>query len=153
MSSEWTQNGPVSLPPRSVAYGAGLIVLVVGLAGLGFGFKTGLHSSQPGAADASARVTADGSTEEARPIVVLPPPVTAPVVAATAAPKKDEADSSTDDAKEAQAQAVAAQQVQGKGGKSGQDIDDILTSSSEKPPAPVKPSNDEAPPTRSDVPY
>ncbi|MGA0602860.1 hypothetical protein ACO2Q3_19280 [Caulobacter sp. KR2-114] len=151
MSSEWTHNGPVSLPPRSVAYGAGVLVLLVGLAGLGFGFKTGLRSSQPGAADASARVAADGSAEEAKPIVVLPPPVTAPV-AATAAPKKDDGDSSADDAKEAQAQAAAAQQVQGKG-KSGQDIDDILTSSSEKPPAPVKPSNDEAPPTRSDVPY
>src|SRR5579859_5430650 len=100
MSSEWTQNGPVSLPPNAVAYGAGLMVLVVALAGLAFGFKTGLHSSQPGAADASARVAADGSTEEARPIVVLPPPVTAPV-AATAAPKKDAADSSTDDSKEA----------------------------------------------------
>jgi len=150
MSSEWTENGPVSLPPRSIAYGAGVLVVLVGLAGLGFGFKTGMHSSQPGAADASARVAADGSTEEAKPIVVLPPPVTAPA-AATAAPKKDDADSSTDD-KEAQAQAAAAQQVQGKG-KSGQDIDDILTSSSEKPPAPTKPSNDEAPPTRSDVPY
>jgi len=152
MSTEWTHNGPVSLPPRSIAYGAGVAVLVVALVALGFGFKTGLRSSQPGAADASARVAADGSTDEAKPIVVLPPPVTAPVAANTAAPKKDDAESSTDD-KEAQAQAAAAQQVQGKGGKSGQDVDDILTSSSEKPPAPVKPSNDEAPPTRSDVPY
>jgi hypothetical protein len=151
MDSSWTHNGPVSLPPRSVAYGAAALLLAARIGGLGFGFKTGLKSSQPGAADASARVAADGSADEAKPIVVLPPPVTAPAVAAaTAAPKTDD---DADQAKEAAAQAAAAQQVQGKGGKSGQDVDDILTSSSEKPPAPAKPSNDEAPPTRSDVPY
>jgi len=151
MASEWTESGPVSLPPRPVAYGAGVVVLVLALAALGFGIKAGLHSSQPGAADATARVAADGSTDEARPIVVLPPPVTAPVAAATAAPKDGATDA--DEAKQAAAQAAAAQQVQGKVGKSGQDIDEILTSSSEKPPAPVKPSSDEAPPARSDVPY
>ena len=48
---------------------------------------------------------------------------------------------------------LGAKDVELKVGKSGQDIDQILTSSSEKPPAPVKPSSDEAPPARSDVPY
>ncbi len=152
MASEWTNSGPVSSPPRAVAYGAGVILLLLGLGAVGLGFKAGMRDGQPGAVGASALLAADGSTDEAKPIVVLPPPVTAPVAATTEAAKKDD-QTDADKAKEAASQAAAAQQVQAKANKQGQDIDDILTSSSEKPPAPVKPSTDEAPPARSDVPY
>ena len=151
MASEWMNNGPVSLPPRAVAYAAGLVLSALALGALGFGLKAGFRDGAPEAAGASARIAADGTTEEARPIVVLPPPVAAPV-AATAAPVKDEM-TDEEKAREAAAQTAAAQQIQAKANKQGQDIDDILTSSSEKPLPPVKPSTDEAPPARSDVPY
>ena len=50
-----------------------------------------------------------------------------------------------------------AQEIQAKPSKPGGDIDDILTSPNEKPPAQVKPAADEAPPpgapVKTDVPF
>ena len=54
------------------------------------------------------------------------------------------------------AKTAAAQAVQSKPAQTQSDIDDILTSASERPQAPAKPSTDETPPsgpTKSDVPF
>jgi hypothetical protein len=55
------------------------------------------------------------------------------------------------------AKAAMAQEIQAKPSKPGGDIDDILASPSEKPPAAVKPGADEAPPSsapvKTDVPF
>ena len=66
---------------------------------------------------------------------------------------KEQGKTDAEKAQEAAAQ-TAAQAVQAKPSKPAGSIDEILASPSEKPPAPVKPSADEAPPTaQSDVPF
>jgi hypothetical protein len=71
--------------------------------------------------------------------------------------KQDAADADQAKADALAAKAAAAQAVQAKPSKPTGNIDDILTSPSEKPPAPVKPSADEAPPpgapVKTDVPF
>ncbi|HWA61888.1 MAG TPA: hypothetical protein VG939_10970, partial [Caulobacteraceae bacterium] len=147
-TSAWTENGPVSIPSRPIAYTAAAVLALVAAAGLGLGFKAALRGGVGAVAGASGKAADDGATD-AQPIVVLPPPVAAP---AQQAKKDDQTDA--EKAQEAAAKAAAAQQIQAKPSKPDQNIDDILTSASEKPPAPVKPATDEAPPaTRSDVPY
>ncbi len=153
MTSAWTGEGPVSLPPRGLAYSAGALVFLLALVGIGLGFRAAWRSpTEPGLGDASSAALGDDAVT-AQPIVELPPPVTAPVAAKEEA-KPDAATNDDDKAKELAAQTAAAQAVQAKPSKASQDIDDILTSTSEKPPAPVKPSADEAPPPeKSDVPF
>jgi len=152
MAYSWTENGPVSLPPRSIAYGVGALLLVLAVAGVGLGYRAALRQSgAPGLDDASA--SADG-TLIAKPIVDLPPAVTAPEPAKD--DKKADADADKAKADALARQLAAAQAIQAKPSKTAGDIDDILTSPSEKPPAPAK-APDEAPPpgppVKSDVPF
>ena len=151
--STWTGDGPVSIPPPRLAYTAGALVVVLALVGVGLGFRAAWRQpAEPGLGD-SASASAGDDALTARPIVELPPPVTAPE------PAKEEAKADTntvqeDKAKQLAAQTAAAQAIQAKPSKPSQDIDDILTSASEKPPALVKPPADEAPPPeKSDVPF
>jgi hypothetical protein len=155
MASAWTHNGPVSLPPRSLAYGAGAVIALMILVGLAMGYHAALRQGlEPGLGDNGVEA-ASTDTLTARPIVELPPPVAAPAPAQEAA----KTDATSDDeakAKELAAQTAAAQAIQAKPSKAAGDIDDILTSASEKPPAPAPAPADPAPPgppVKSDVPF
>jgi hypothetical protein len=144
----WTENGPVSIPSTPVV---GVVALLIGIAAIG-GVGLGLKASWRDAnrpAQGSVDTQASGQAILAQPIVELPQPQAAPVEAAAANATK------ADDSAEIAAKTAAAQAVQSKPAQSNGDIDDILTSSSEKPQAPAKPSTDEAPPTapKSDVPF
>ena len=45
MASAWTENGPISLPSRPLAYGAGLAVVLFAVLGVGAGFEAAFHRS------------------------------------------------------------------------------------------------------------
>ncbi len=149
MASGWIENGPVSLPPRTLAYGAGLALIFLAAAGVGLGLRASWREA--GAPELGGSQAGDASGADiAKPIVELPP-----VVAADNSASNTDAD---DDAREdaLAAKTAAAQAVQSKPSKADGDIDDILTSQSEKPPAPTKPAADETPPgtpVKSDVPF
>ena len=149
MTQAWTPDGPISLPPRTLAYGAGAVIAAMALVGIGLGFNaSSRRSSAPGLEGSGQAASADGAPI-ARPIVELPPPVTAANTDADAA-----ASNATDAAADnIDAQTAAAQAVQSKPSKAPADIDQILTSKTEKPPTSVKPSTDEAPPVKTDVPF
>jgi hypothetical protein len=157
MANAWTGDGPVSLPPRWLAYLAGWLILATAIAGVALGFRAAWRAPiEPGSAsDNSSNATADGELV-AHPIVVLPPPVAAP----TADKSNDAADDAATDAQLANEsianKAAAAQALHSKPSNPSGNIDDILTSPQEKPPAPVKSPADESPPTapvKSDVPF
>jgi hypothetical protein len=156
MSNAWTRNGPVSLPPRWLAYTAGAMVMALAVVGVGMGiraaFRDGGAPDLGGVADGAA----DKSTLVAAPIVQPPPPVAAPDASADTG-KDDAADADQDKADALAAKAAMAQEIQAKPSKPGGDIDDILASPNEKPPAPVKTGADEAPPSsapvKTDVPF
>ncbi|MEO8927137.1 MAG: hypothetical protein ABI306_08225 [Caulobacteraceae bacterium] len=156
MTNAWTENGPVSLPPRSLAYGAGALLVALAVAGVALGLRAAWREA--GAPDLGAGPTAStpgDDTLTAKPIVDLPPPVAAPE------PAKDEPTPDQVAADQAKADAIAAktaaaQEIQAKPSKPAGNIDDILTSTSEKPPAPAKAAPDEAPPgapVKTDVPF
>jgi hypothetical protein len=150
----WIENGPVALPSRAVVTWAGAAIVIAAVAGGGLG----LHASWRNAnrpAIGEVDQTQDSQAIIAKPIVELPsppPPPAANALATNAVAAKDvEADDSDIAAKTAAAQAVQSKPSQAAG-----DIDDIMTSSSEKPQAPAKPTTDEdAPgaPAKSDVPF
>ena len=156
MANAWIANGPVSLPPRSLAYIAGLIIAALSIAGIGMGFRAAWRAPlEPGSASDNSRgMTADGELT-AHPIVQMPPPVV------PAADKADDAaaDAATDAevaSESIASKTAAAQALQSKPSGASGNIDDILTSPQEKPPTPVKAPADEAPPTapiKSDVPF
>ncbi len=156
MTNTWISNGAVSLPPRSLAYAAGALICAMAIAGAGMGFRAAWRApSEPDAAlDNGRDATADGELM-AHPIVEMPAPVVAP------ADKADDAaaDAATDAevaSESIASKAAAAQAVQSKPSSPSGNIDDILTSPQEKPPAPVKSPDEEAPPSapvKSDVPF
>jgi len=149
VTQAWTPDGPISLPPRALAYGAGAVIAFMAVVGIGLGFNASLRQSgAPGLEGSGQAASADG-TPIAKPIVELPP--------AVVAENDVQADNTAANAVDAEgdkidAQTAAAQAVQSKPSKSAGDIDQILASPSEKPPAPVK-APDEAPPVKSDVPF
>lgn len=151
MVSAWKEDGPVSTPPRSLAYGAGAALVVLAFVGVGMGMRAAWRESN--APDLGGTSVADaGDVALARPIVQLPPPP----VAANAA--DNAADNTADEKTDAiQMRTAEAQQVQSTASKSGQDIDQILTSPTERPPGSSKSGADESappgPPVKSDVPF
>ncbi len=155
MASHWIENGPVSLPPKSLAYGVAVALCLVAVAGVGLGLRAAWRDIDAPAAAGGNALSADGADVlAARPIVELPPPVTAPEAAKNAVADADDDDDAKAEA--LAAKTAAAQALQSKTSKAAGDIDDILASPSEKPPAPAKPAADEAPPhapVRSDVPF
>jgi len=152
LATDWIQNGPVSLPPRALAYGVGALLFLTAAAGVGLGWRA---ASRPpsGPADPSALAARDANTLTARPLVDITPPAAARVAA------DDRSDSSDADSAKAAAlaaQTVKAQALQAKPTGAPGDIDTIMTSASEKPLAPAKKGPDEAPPptpVKSDVPF
>jgi hypothetical protein len=153
MASSWTGEGPVSIPPKSLAYAAAIILAALAVLGVGLGFHAAFRQTSAPGLDADAiNAAAGGDVIAATPIVDLPPPVNA------AAENDKAADAKADDqdTESLAAKAAAAQAVQAKAAKPAGNIDDILASPTEKPPAPVKAAPDEAPPNapvKSDVPF
>ncbi len=155
MTNAWTENGPVSLPPRSLAYGAGALLVILAIAGVALGLRAAWREAgAPDLGGAPAASAPGDDTLTAKPIVDLPPPV------AAAEPAKDETkpDQVADRAKAEAiaAKTAAAQEIQAQPSKPAGDIDDILTSASEKPAPAAKPAADEAPPgapVKTDVPF
>jgi hypothetical protein len=153
MASAWTENGPISLPSRSLAYGAGLAVVLFAILGVGAGFEAAFRrSAEPGLGAASDAGAKDDALT-AKPIVDLAPPTPAPEAA------KDDADDADADQAKADAlaaQTAAAQAIQAKPANGVGNIDEVLTSPTEKPPATASKGADEAPPgtpVKSDVPF
>jgi hypothetical protein len=124
----WIDNGPVSVPSNAVIGVVALCIAVAAVGGVGLGIKASWRE--------------------------MPQPIAAPAPTNTAAAATNTA-KEADDSDDIAAKTAAAQAVQSKPAQSSGNIDDILTSSSEKPQAPAKPSTDEAPPQapKSDVPF
>ena len=120
--------------------------------GIRAAFRDGGAPDLGGLSDSAA----NSGTLVATPIVQAPPPVAAPDDSADA-DKQDAADAEQAKADALATKAAMAQEIQAKPSKPGGDIDDILASPSERPPAPVKPTTDEAPPSgapvKTDVPF
>jgi hypothetical protein len=155
MASAWTGVGPVTVPPRGLAYGIGGALLLLALVGAGMGIRAAWKDNgAPDLGGASAASADSADTLTAKPIVELP------AAANTAANTADNTSDNADDsgAGDIQQKTAEAQQVQSNAAKQNADIDKILASPSEKPPAPTKPTTDEAPPppgppVKSDVPF
>jgi hypothetical protein len=152
MASAWTENGPISLPSRPLVALAAIGVVAFAVMGAGMGFQAASRrgpAPEPGAARAAGKDDA----LIARPIVDLAPPMAAP---STARDRSDD-DADDEEAKAAAlaAQTAAAQAIQAKPSAAAGDIDDVLASPTEKPPAAVKAPDDAtpAPPVKSDVPF
>ena len=154
MTNAWIENGPVSLPPRSVVVGAAVFLVLAAVAGVGVGLRAGWRDGRATSyADGSAKPTADDALT-AHPIVEIAPPK-APTQELTPDEKKaqEEAEAAAK-AREIAARQAAAQALQSSPDRHAGNIDDILTSASEKPPAPVKPPSDAAEtPPAGDVPF
>ena len=154
MASAWVENGPIALPSRGLAYGAGVMLLMFAVLGVGLGFQASLRrSSGPDLDSASSLGAGKDDALIAKPIVDLAPPP------AAADADKDGADAADDEADKADAlaaQTAVAQAIQAKAAKDGGNIDDVLTSPTEKPPGATKGPADEAPPgapLKSEVPF
>jgi len=149
----WTdQPDPVSVPPRGVVYGAAALVFIIALAGLGLGFKAGYRDGGRTPLGGVDQAQGVDTASIAKPIVDIPSvEQQAPVAAANAVTADADDSTNTVEAKTAAAQAIQSKQV-----ATTPTIDDVETSSSEKPEAPAKPSTDEqAPgtPSKTDVPF
>jgi hypothetical protein len=152
MASAWTENGPISLPSRTLAYGAGLAVVLFAVLGAGAGYEAAARRSAGPDLDAASGAGAKDDALPAKPIVDLAPP--APPPEAAKDDSNDDADASKAD--DLAAQTAAAQAIQAKPATAGGDIDQVLTSPTEKPPSTTAKGADEAPPgapVRSDVPF
>jgi hypothetical protein len=151
----WIENGPVSLPSGGTRAIAALLIGVAALAGVGLGFSAGWRGGEQRVAGAIDPNQDIDQAPEAKPLVTLVEP-TAPAasVAAANAIAAKKADDNGDDSNEIAAKTAAVQAVQSKPADDPKNIDDLLTSPSEKPQAPAKPTTDEqAPPAKTDVPF
>ncbi len=154
MASGWIVNGPVALPPRGLAYFAAGLIATAAVAGVGMGFSAAWRAPvEPGSADAAAANADTDGQLTAHPIVELPPPVQ-PVADAASDAAADAATDAEVANDSIASKAAAAQALQSKPANPSGNIDEILASPQEKPPAPVKAPADEAPPpVKSDVPF
>jgi hypothetical protein len=142
MSGPWTENGPISLPTRPLAYGAGLVVIGFAVLGVSLGFQASFRRVAGPEAGAE-RGTGPDDAIAARPIVDLSPTTTAPVADRRSADEPDSGDAD----EETQPSANPADQA---GPPSA-----APEASADKPSPPVKPADEAtpAPPVKSDVPF
>jgi len=155
----WIENGPVSLPRGGVLTLAVLLIGGAAVAGAGLGFNAGWHGGEQRVAGAIDPNQDIDQAVDAKPLITIgAPPTAPPPVATNAAPantavaKKE--DDSDDDSNDIAAKTAAVQAVQSKPAQKPADIDELLASPSEKPQAPAKPTTDEqAPPAKTDVPF
>ena len=146
MAGAWIENGPVALPRPGLVYAAAGLVGLLAVVGVGMGFSAAWRKVASPEAGVAGHRAADDSIA-AQPIVDLAPPAAAPTAEAGDDQDKTDVD--------AAAQAAQDQALQAKSGKEG-DIDQVMASPTEKPPAATKPAADEAPPSapvKSDVPF
>src|SRR5579863_5506092 len=146
----WTDNGPVSVPPRPVVYGAALVVALAALSGVGIGIRAAWRDNRPELSGGQAGP--DDQAVIARPIVDIPAVEQQAAAANVATTGSAAAADETAASNELAAKTAAAQAIQSKPSQSSGDIDAVMASSSEKPQAPAKPAQDETPP-KSDVPF
>jgi hypothetical protein len=151
----WTHNGPVSVPPTPVVGFVAFAIGAAAIAAVGLGVRASWRDvSRPAAGEIDTQIS--GQAVAAQPIVEFAQPeAPAPAATNTAAAATNSAKAAAD-SEDIAAKTAAVQAVQSKPSQSTGNIDDILTSSSEKPQAPAKPSTDEAPPSappKSDVPF
>ncbi|MGH6957632.1 MAG: hypothetical protein ACREEW_13285 [Caulobacteraceae bacterium] len=139
----WIENGPVSIPPKPVVRTVAVLVAVVALAGIGYGLREGWRDGGRSAIGATDSTDDVAAAVQAQPLVTLPP--VEPPAPSNAAPAANALADKDEDAANAIAEkTAAAQAAQSKPAQSVPDIDDILTSSSEKPQAPAKGSGDQS---------
>jgi len=154
----WIDNGPVSLPPRWLAYTVGFLAVALAIGGVGVGFHTAWRNGDRVSVGGGARA-ADDTAVAARPIVVLPEmeqqAAAANAATATNTAAADDADDNDDETNSLASRSAAAQAVQSHVTMAGANIDDLNTSHTERPQAPAKPSADESAPSdgKSDVPF
>jgi hypothetical protein len=142
MSGPWTENGPISLPTRPLAYGAGLVVIGFAVLGGSLGFQASSRRVAGPEAGAERGTGADDAIA-ARPIVDLSPTTAAPVADKRSVDEPDSGDADEDaqpapNAPDQTGPAAAAPEAP-----------------AEKPAPPVKPADEAAPapPVKSDVPF
>jgi hypothetical protein len=127
-------------------------VVLFAVLGVGAGFEAAARRSAGPELDAASGAGAKDDALVAKPIVDLAPPTPAPEAA-----KDDSADAAdASKADDLAAQTAAAQAIQAKPANAGGDIDQVLTSPTEKPPSTTAKGADEAPPgapVKSDVPF
>jgi hypothetical protein len=122
------------------------------IVGVGLGWQAASRPST-GPGDTGVATANDANTLNATPLVDLTPTQTAKPAQASAADSSSADDAKADDLA---AQTAKAQALQAKPTGTPGDIDSIMTSSSEKPPAPIKAGPAESPPNapvKSDVPF
>jgi hypothetical protein len=164
----WTANDPVSTPGKGTVYVAAFFLAVTAIVGVGLGFRASMRdASRSGAQGSVDDNLGVDQAQPARPIVEIPNQVAPPpetnaaatngLAAATntVVKKPDEADATNDIA----VRTAAVQAAQNNPAKPPADIDSLLTSQSERPQAPAKPSTDDqppaasTPPAKTDVPF
>src|SRR5580704_3530338 len=95
----WTENGPISLPPRPVAYFAATIVFALAIVGLGLGFRASWRKGDLPSFGGDLALGVDAATRS-QPIVEIPAlqqqAAAANAAASNSADDKDEADDSND---------------------------------------------------------
>jgi hypothetical protein len=152
----WIDNGPVSLPSGPTLAFAAVLIGAAAVAGVGLGFSAGWRGGEQRVAGAIDPNQDIDQAADAKPLVTLVEP-TAPAAANVAAANTVEAkknDDDSDDSNQIAAQTAAVQAVQSKPADDPKNIDDLLTSPTERPQAPAKPTTDEqAPPAKTDVPF
>jgi hypothetical protein len=163
----WTAHeDPVSIPGRGVVYVAAALIALAAAGGAYLGFKASLRDTSHAAASAGVDDTEGlDDAAPARPIVdvtpmqAAPPPAAATnalAAATNATAKHDDDEDSTNDVA---LRTAAVQAAQNNPAKPAPDIDTLLTSQSERPQAPAKPSADDEPaqqgstPAKTDVPF
>jgi hypothetical protein len=144
MSGLWTENGPISLPSRPLAYAAGLAVIAFAVMSGSLGFQASFRKA-PGVDAAVNKGAHADNAVAARPIVDLSPTPAAPPAGADT---PDDVDSSNAKADDQVDQAPATQAVPAAQPPTGD-------AAAEKSAEPAK-SPDEtgpAPPVKSEVPF
>ena len=161
----WTANGPISSPGKGTTYVVAFLIAATAVGGAVLGFRASMRDTSRSAAGVGVDdVQGLDDAQPARPIVDITPMTAPPPTAAatnaladatnTIAKKPDEAATN-----EIAVRTAAVQAAQNNPAKPAPDIDTLLTSQSERPQTPAKPSTDDEPaqqstaPAHSDVPF
>ncbi|MFI4933465.1 MAG: hypothetical protein ACHP7N_02500 [Caulobacterales bacterium] len=149
----WTDTGPITLPPKPVAYTAAGILAVVAILGVGLGVRASWRDARP-SVDSGDQVLGGDQAILAKPIVEIPAAQQQAAAANTVA-----ANSAADQPDEtADSNAIAAQTAAASAKSAKVAIDQSGDSGAEKPQAAARPSVDEGEPgspqgAKTDVPF
>jgi hypothetical protein len=141
----WIDNGPISLPTPSLTRLVSGVIIVVALAGAGVGFRGAWRGDRP-SFDVSDSQGVDQTTL-AKPIVEIQAAQQQAAASNTVAANSAVANADqTDDSNAIAARTEAVEEAQSKAAGPPANVDELLTSQSEKPQAPAKGSDDEGAP-------